>query len=323
VKTLLLIGGSGFFGKCFLDSYKRGLLAKWGITKVLIMSRNSERLKIEAPELLDPSIQLLIGDVGNINFLPNADYVIHAAASTDSANYLARPEMEKKNIQAGTYNYCDLAKKFHYNSRIIYCSSGAVYGQQPASLEYLPEDFDGGDIKEMPPVKRDYAVAKRDAEKAIQILGSQGCSVSIARCFAFVGKYLPRHQHFAIGNFIEDGLKNRPIVVNANQPVLRSYMHADDLVHWLMTICHSASPLCPTYNVGSDQAVTIGELAELVAKRFTVEVNKADLTQGNIDRYIPSISKAINELGLNISIDLSAAIDKTIESIQMKKLHAS
>jgi len=69
--------------------------------------------------------------------------------------------------------------------------------------------------------------------------------------------------------------------------------------------------------------VTIGELAELVAKRFTVEVNKADLTQGNIDRYIQSISKAINELGLNISIDLSAAIDKTIESIQMKKLHAS
>lgn len=322
MKTLLLIGGSGFFGKSILDSYKRGLLAQWRISKVLVMSRNSERLKIEAPELLDSSIQLLTGDVGNINSLPNADYVIHAAASTDAANYLARPEVEKKNIQAGTYNYCDLAKKFHRNSRIIYCSSGAVYGQQPACLEYLPENFDGGDVKEMSPVKRDYAVAKRDAEKAIETLGSQGCLVSIARCFAFVGQYLPRDQHFAIGNFIQDGLMNRSINVKATFPVYRSYMHADDLVHWLMTICHSASPLCPTYNVGSDQALTIGDLAELVAQRFTVDVHKANLSQESVDRYIPSIAKAKKELGLKLTIDLATAIDKTIEAISIKNLHA-
>jgi len=299
------------------------LLNSWSIDSVNVLARNAVNLSTQFPELINGSIKLINSDIAKSHELPFADYVIHAAASTDAVNYKSRPEVEKMNIRAGTYNYCNLAGKFHCNSRIVYCSSGAVYGQQPADMEYLSEEFNGDSVDEMPPEKRDYAAAKCDAEKAIRILGSQGGAVSIARCFSFVGKYLPLDQHFAIGNFIQDGLMGRPINVNANRPVFRSYMHTDDLVHWLMTICHAASPLCPTYNVGSDQALTIGELAELVAKRFTVEVKKADLTQGNIDRYIPSISKAINELRLNISIDLSVAIDKTIESIQRKKLHAS
>jgi len=321
--SLLVIGGSGFFGKSILDAYGRGLLNSWHIDSITVLARNACSLSIQFPELIDDSITLINSDIATCHELPFADYVIHAAASTDAANYLARPEVEKKNIQAGTYNYCKLAEKFHLNSRIVYCSSGAVYGQQPADLEYLSEEFDCGSVDEMSLVKRDYAAAKRDAEQAIRNLGSQGGAVSIARCFAFVGEHLPRDKHFAIGNFIQDGLMGRPINVKATFPVYRSYMHADDLVHWLMTICHSSNPLCPIYNVGSDRAVTIGELAELVAKRFAIEANKAELTQGNVDRYIPSTSKAKNELGLSVSIDLSAAIDRTIESIQAKKLHAA
>jgi len=320
--SLLVIGGSGFFGKSILDGYKRGLLDSWSIDSISVLARNATSLSTQFPELIDDSIRLINGDIATCHELPFADYVIHAAASTDASNYLARPDVEKKNIQAGTYNYCDLAKKFHSGSRIVYCSSGAVYGQQPASMEYLLEEFNGGSVDEMSPVKRDYAAAKRDAEQAIRTLGSHGRAVSIARCFAFVGKYLPRDQHFAIGNFIQDGLMGRPINVKATFPVYRSYMHSDDLVHWLMTICHSANTLCPIYNVGSDYALTIEDLAELVAQRFAVDVHKSGLSQKGIDRYIPSIAKARKELGLKLSIDLEAAIDRTIEAIRMKNLHA-
>jgi dTDP-glucose 4,6-dehydratase len=111
----------------------------------------------------------------------------------------------------------------------------------------------------------------------------------------------------------------RAINVKANFPAYRSYMYADDLVHWLMTICHSASPFCPIYNVGSDQALTIGHLAELVAQKFTVNVEKKELIQKNVDRYIPSIAKAKDELGLELSIDVEDAIDKTIEAIRIKR----
>lgn len=315
--TLLVIGGSGFFGKSILDSYKRGLLNPWDIDTVMVMARNAEGLKESNPELLSDSVKLLNGDISSCLELPGADYVIHAAASTDVRNYLTSPDVEKKNIQAGTYNYCELAKKFHLNSRILYCSSGAIYGQQPPSMEYLSEDYVGGSTDEMDQTKKDYAAAKRDGEKAIIELGKEGLKVSIARCFAFVGKYLPRDQHFAIGNFIEDGRKGRSIEVKARHKVYRSYMHADDLASWLMTICHSSNQNCPIYNVGSDCSVDMTELANLVGLEFNVCITAHEIVSNVVDRYVPSILRAQNQLGLGLTIDIKQAIKATIDSIDI------
>lgn len=317
--SLLIIGGSGFFGKSILDAYRRGLLNFWGIDSIGVLARNAHRLSEQFPELIDDSIRLIDSDIATCHELPVADYVIHAAASTDAANYLLRPEAEKNNIQAGTYNYCELAKKFHRNSHIVYCSSGAVYGQQPADLEYLTEEFHGGDVNEMPPVKRDYAAAKRDGEKAIQLLGRDGLNTSIARCFAFVGKYLPRDQHFAIGNFIQDGLDGSPILVKADQFVYRSYMHSDELVEWLMTILSSASINCPIFNVGSDEEIQIDNLASQIGNRFGVDVVICNERKSGVDRYIPSITKARMLLNLKCKWSLSEAIEKTIVAIQNEK----
>lgn len=323
MKTLLLIGGTGFFGKSFLDSHRRGMLSRWGISKILIVSRNAERLRIEVPVLLNSSIHLIAGDVGIMNSLPSADYVIHAAASTNARSYLDQPDIEKRNIQAATYNYCKLARSAHFKGKILYVSSGAVYGPQPSDIEFLNEsyEFDGLD-EGFVDGKRDYAFAKRDAENAIQELGKENINVAIARCFAFVGPWLPRDQHFAIGNFIRDGLMGRPIDVKASRQVYRSYMHSDDLVNWLMTICDNASRNCPIYNVGSDEAIEIRDLAELVAQKFSIKVNKAALNDCGIDRYVPSIDKASKELGLKLSMDLLGAIDKTIETIRAQKQYA-
>lgn len=321
--NLLVIGGTGFFGKSILDGFQRGLLHPWGIETVDIMARQTEQFKDKHANLINDRVKLHALDITKCNTLPKAEYVIHAAASTNAVNYLTHGEDEKRNIQAGTYNYCKLAIEHHQYSKIVYCSSGAVYGQQSESVQFISENSTLEPIATLSENKKDYAAAKRDAENAIVDLGRAGLQTSIARCFAFVGPYLPRDQHFAIGNFIEDGLKSRPIKVKTNRPVFRSYMHADDLVHWLMTICHSANSLCPIYNVGSDQALTIGDVAELVAQRFIVDIHKAKLSQENVDRYIPSIAKAKKELGLKLEIDLATAIDKTIDAVlSMNNPHA-
>lgn len=314
--SLLIIGGTGFFGKSILDGYKRGLLKPWGINLIYVLARHAQKLKIDAPELMEFSIKLVNGDIATCTELPVADYVIHAAASTDAANYLSRPEVEKRNIQAGTFNYCELAKKFHQKSRIVYCSSGAVYGQQPPDLDMIPEDYCGGSVDEMSPTKRDYAAAKRDAENAIMEMGKQGISVSIARCFAFIGVYLPRDKHFAIGNFIEDGLNKRPIAVKADHYVYRSYMYADDLVEWLMTIAAASNPNCPVFNVGSDEALEIREVARIVADKFTVPLKSAVISKPNVDRYIPSIGKIEVQGPLRSKFNLREALDITVASIQ-------
>ena len=319
MSTLLVIGGTGFFGKSILDSFTRGGLKTWGVKRVIAMSRNAESLRKEAPQLISSGVELHSADITTTSRLPAADIVIHAAASTDAARYLSRPLEEQQNIQAGTYNSCKLAKTFHAGSKILYVSSGAVYGKQPEGMTHIPEEYEANNLSELSEGKRDYAIAKHDAEEAVKNLGQQGLSVSIARCFAFVGPWLPRNQHFAIGNFIEDGLQGRPITVKANKAVYRSYMYADDLVEWMMTIALHASPECPVYNVGSDQAVLMGDLARLTAGEFGVNASVPDITESSIDRYIPSINKARNALGLTLQHDLIAGIRHTIHDIHATK----
>ncbi len=314
MKTLLVIGGTGFFGKSILDAFSRNLLAPWHISKVIVMSRNANKLLQDTPDLVGPNVELYSADITNTERLPLADYVIHAAASTDVRNYLSSPEDEKKNIQAGTYHYCDLARIHHTNSKIVYVSSGAIYGVQPPDFDQIDESF-VGELSKMAPGKLDYAVAKQDAEKAIIDLGTAGLNVSIARCFAFVGKYLPRDQHFAIGNFIDDVINKRQITVKANYQVYRSYMYADDLVEWLMTIADNSSTNCPIYNVGSDQAVLVGDLAKILANTYHVQLEIPLINNFKIDRYIPSIEKASRELNLNITTRLDDAINITIKKI--------
>jgi nucleoside-diphosphate-sugar epimerase len=314
--TLLVIGGSGFFGKSILDMFQRGELARWNVDKVIAMSRSAKRLETEVPELVIGNVELVELDIATTSYLPEADYVIHAAASTDARNYLNAGDKERENIQAGTLNYCNLAKSSHKSSKILYVSSGAVYGTQPAEMDYIDETYQFNDPMDIPEGKRDYTVAKRDAEALIKELGADEMNVSIARCFAFVGKYLPRDQHFAIGNFIADGLEGRPIKVKANHLVYRSYMYADDLVAWMMEIVVNANSQCPLFNVGADQSVSMGCLASKVAAYFEVAVDAENIVSEKIDRYVPSIQKAFDELGLGCKFDLDQSIHQTIQAIK-------
>ncbi|KPC52262.1 NAD-dependent epimerase/dehydratase family protein [Amantichitinum ursilacus] len=309
-RTLLVIGGTGFFGKSILDAFIDGALTPWQIGRVIVLARHASALPMQFPEFATPGIEYIDADIARSDALPAADIVIHAAASTDARDYLTRPVTERQNILAGTLNYCRLAPIFHAHSQIVYASSGAVYGPLEALIP-VREDAPMRDIDAMPEGKRPYAAAKRDAEQAIKALGQAGLRVSIARCFAFIGRWLPRDQHFAIGNFIQNGLDGTPIVVKATHPVYRSYMHADDLVTWLLHIAAASAADCPTFNVGSDQSLTMAQIAGHVAQHFKVPLQIAVPTSATIDWYVPSIDKAQQQLGVALRFDLAQAIAAT------------
>jgi dTDP-glucose 4,6-dehydratase len=314
--SLLVIGGTGFFGKSILDAFQRNMLNPWSIDKITIIARRPEEIQGEYSKLITKRVKFIKGDICSISELPFADFVIHAAASTDARNYIASSSTERSNIIRGTLNYCELAKKFHQKSKIVYVSSGAVYGPQPHDLEKIPEDFVFLDAEKLPENKRDYAYAKRDSEKAIIDLCLIGLNVSIARCFAFIGPWLPLDQHFAIGNFINDGLNNRKIKVIAKYKVYRSYMYADDLVEWLMTIADKSNPSCPIYNVGSDQEILMNDLASKIGDFFHQETDMLPHSSDDVDIYIPDISRAIKDLKLHLKYNLDEAISSTVETIK-------
>jgi dTDP-glucose 4,6-dehydratase len=294
MSTLLVIGGTGFFGKSILDSFKRGLLADFNISKIVVLARNTDKFKIVYPELCLTNVEFINGDISTINALPEADLILHAASSTNLSDYNnIYNNAGKNNIEKAVKNYCSLAPYYHSNSKILYCSSGAVYGKQPLDVEKIDENFKfQTDLSELTIEKQNYCLGKRFAEKEIINLGKSGLFVSIARCFAFKGKYLPKDQHFAYGNFIGQAEKGESVIVKTNGIVYRSYLDADDMVISLLNILHFSSTSCPIYNVGSDKQISLYDLAKNIAMKYGVNCEFENYNQKVIiDRYVPNTEK--------------------------------
>ena len=315
MKTLLVIGGTGFFGESFRDAFRRGVLDFYDVKRLILASRSAipSRENLDSERVLE-YIQL---DVTKDRTFPNAEYVIHAAATTNAARYLSDGQAEHLNITTGVSNFAEFGGHTYRESSILFTSSGAVYGVPGPRLEDFSENNTLVNFELLAPTKRDYADAKLQAEDEFSKLGKRhGISVSIARCFAFVGRRLPRDQHFAVGNFIKNILSSEPIIVRARHAVVRSYMHADELVHWLMRILQSGNTECPIFNVGSDDAIELHDLAKVLASEFKIPLMMQTVSEPEIDFYVPNIDKAKNKLGLKVEYGSYEAILRTIHEIK-------
>ena len=292
MKTLLIIGGTGFFGKSILESFIHGKLENFGISNIKIMARETENFKNKFPELINEKVDFFIDDITKTDNIPDADIIIHAATSTNAKDYLINGDAHIENIEKGVTNFCKIALQNKIQSKIVYCSSGAVYGQQPSNILTIDENFPFQDVSTLSEEKQKYCLGKRFAEQAMINVGLKGLNVSIARCFAFYGKYLPRDQHFAFGNFIGQAEEGKNIEVKAKKHVYRSYMSSNELVESLINVANQANNNCPIYNVGSDIEISIQDLAIKIANEYKVGYNIAEITDfDNIDRYVPNIDK--------------------------------
>ena len=197
--------------------------------------------------------------------------------------------------------------------RFLMISSGLVYGTQPASLSHIPESYSGG--PDTTDARLVYAEGKRLSELLGTVYSRQsGLECPIARGFAFTGPYLPLEIHFAIGNFIADCLKKRPIRILGDGTPLRSYLYAADLAIWLWTILVRGQS-GRVYNVGSEEAVSIAQLAGRVIQALgasqPVEIAKKPVKGVPAERYVPDTARARRELGLEQWISLDEAIRRT------------
>jgi len=301
-KKLLIIGGSGFFAKSILDyilnynlfkSVKTVLLLSRGINKIIISKNLKKKIKIKT----------ISADISKLTKIPFADYVIYCVINH---NY-------KEDYKA-VCNYCSLAKKHHLKSKILFTSSGAVYGVQPKHVTKIKENYleKYQKINFKDGYKEKYSNIKLKSENLFKELGNKGLKVSIARCFSFVGRHLPQNLHYVIGNIINNVLRNKDINIKANYRIIRSYMYSDDLVRWLLKILDNSNNQCPIYNVGSDNKVSIHKIANFLAKKYNLQILSSKILSKKIDNYIPNINKARKELNLTINNDSLEAIQKTI-----------
>jgi dTDP-glucose 4,6-dehydratase len=311
--SLFITGGTGFVGRWLL-----ALLAyananrKLGITAT-VLTRSPSNFAENCPDIANnPTFRFVEGDVRFFEF-PKAKFtqILHGAADTN-VEAEDRPLDLLDTIVGGTRRVLDFAL-LSGAKRFLFLSSGAIYGPQPVTLAALPENYTGA----CPTTDRRsiYSQSKRLAEQLVTTYRAEhGLETVIARLFAFAGPGLPLNAHFAIGNFIRDALAGRDIIVTGDGTAQRSYLYAADLAAWLVhLLVHGRAG--SAYNVGSDHAVSIGQLAATVAKSIPSAKGyaiKGAPSSGELRaRYVPSIARARTELGLDVWTPLEDAIKRT------------
>ena len=317
-KRIFITGGTGFFGCWLVESFLHINRVEQLGAQATILTRNPEAFRQKCPHLaFDPAITLLAGDVRDFAFpadLAEAEfrYVIHAATETSARQGSAEPADIFETIVRGTERTLEFAAS-HGTRKFLFTSSGAVYGPQPPSITHIPEDY--VNASNSPDRVPAYGEGKCAAELlCARYSSAHAMECKIARCFAFVGPHLPLDAHFAIGNFIRDAMRGDAIQVRGDGTPKRSYMYAADLTIWLWTILFRAPSLEP-FNVGSDQALSILELAHVVAGtlglKADVEVAQAAEPGVPARQYVPCIDKAEKQLGLQCCVSLEDAIRRT------------
>jgi dTDP-glucose 4,6-dehydratase len=314
-KQIFITGGTGFIGCWLLESFAWANAHLDLHASALVLTRDFNAFQKKAPHLAaNPAITFLIGDVRDFTF-PAGEFshIMHAATSASAKLNSEDPLLMFDTIIEGTRHTLDFAAQCQARNFLL-TSSGAVYGRQPANMTHVSEDYGGAPDPADP--NSAYGEGKRAAELLCALYSKKyGIETKVARCFAFVGPYLPLDIHYAIGNFIRDGLNGGPIQVKGDGTPYRSYLYAADLTLWLWTILFNGKA-CRAYNVGSEADMTIAEIANTVAQCFdkpvAVTVDKIADPDKPAERYVPLTKRVRDEFGIHNVMDLSESIRKTI-----------
>jgi dTDP-glucose 4,6-dehydratase len=301
-----MTGGTGFFGLWLLETLAYAE-AQLGLgLKATILTRNARMFAEKAPHLARNAMFVWQeGDVRDFPF-PKGEFshMIHAGSTGNSG----RPREMLETILDGTRRVLDLAGQSRC-PRLLFISSGAVYGPQPPELERIPETFSGAPCPVSPASA--YGEGKRVAELLCTLAAQEtGLTAVIARCFAFIGQHLPQDAHYAAGNFLRDALRGGPIRIESDGRPVRSYLHMADLMIWLFTLLAKGKS-CQPCNVGSDAAVSLFELASAIRAALLPDgIIQVCQPPGAFPapRYVPEISYARQTFGLDVRIRLPEAI---------------
>ena len=316
-KRLLITGATGFFGKWLLAALAELNQHRNVGLEITALSRSPERFLEHHPSYRGLcGVRYLAADVSTFTqALPRVDLAIHAATEAARPGWQQNASEVIETTVTGT-RLMLAALHTAGVKRVLTTSSGAVYGRQPSETTHLPETYLGAPDCMSSAATTAYAEGKRLSELLGVVAAKEhGFDFVSARCFAFIGAYLPLDAHFAAGNFARDVLTGGPISIGGDGTPHRSYLYAGDLVVWLVTLLLTGAS-GRAYNVGSDESVSIKTLAERMAevdgRGCAIEVKTPVDPTKPIARYVPSIDRARTELGLEVFTPLDDSIARML-----------
>lgn len=312
----LITGGTGFMG-IWIAELINFLNKNYQFnTRLILLSRRANSLNLTAPHLANQKdIMLIEKDVLMVVDIPNdVNWVIHAAGTPDNRIYASEPLRAMNTIINGTERILSTCTRLPSLRKFLNISSGLVYGVQPWKMNQIPESFRG--VAEFSSINSAYVESKRAAETICAVYRNQHrLPITNARPFAFIGPYQLLDRPWAINNFIRDALLGEDIRILGDGNTVRSYMYPSDMAVWLIN-CLLHGSVGTSYNIGNPIGISLYHLAEKIADnvhpRPKIVSRLLEDNVANTSKLIPDTTLAERSFSLKITVDLDAAVKRTI-----------
>lgn len=299
MERTVITGGAGFLGSHLCDYF---------------LDRGHEVICID---------NLITGDPGNIAHLfgnnrfrfikhdvtdfihveGKIDNILHFASPASPIDYLKLPIHTLKVGSLGTHKALGLAKA--KKARFLLASTSECYGdplEHPQSEEYW------GHVNPVGP-RGVYDEAKRFAEAmTMAYCRHEGISTRIVRIFNTYGPRMRLEDGRALPTFMRQALRAEDITIFGDGRQTRSFCHVNDLVRGIYLLLQSQE-VYPV-NLGNPEEITVGELAEKIAKLCGTRsrIVYEDLPEDDPKVRRPDISKAKRLLGWEPEINIDEGL---------------
>ena len=324
---ILVTGGSGFIG-----SHLTELLLARGHFVTIVDDLSTGRQSNLAAIRNHPSLSILNQDLANPDLIrdlcSHVEVVYHLAAAVGVALIAKNPiESIHRNIYP-TQLLLDalcLQRSQGRNVPMFFASTSEVYGKNP-KLVWNEED----DLVFGATTKPRWSYG---ASKAIDEFLALACSrqyqlpIVIGRFFNVVGPRQTGTYGMVLPRFVEAAIQGRPIVVHDDGRQERCFAHVADVVDAVIKLTESPEAYGRVFNIGSDQTISILDLAKKVRDMVNPKVeitfqsysDAYDMDFEDIRRRVPDLSRIRNSIAYNPKHNLESIIRDVHEEMLREK----
>jgi UDP-glucose 4-epimerase len=314
----LVTGGAGFVGSHLCDV----LLSKGHrVTAIDDLSTGSARniAHLRGHDRFSARFASVFERELVAELVDEADVVVHLAAAVGVKLIVHSPVHTIETNVSGTERVLQFASK--KGKKVLIASTSEVYGK--ASKIPFCEDDD----MVLGPTCRSrwsYACSKAlDEFLALSYYHERHTPVVIVRLFNTVGPRQTGHYGMVVPRFVEQALNRQPITVYGDGNQSRCFGYVGDVVTGIVRLCEEPRAVGEIFNLGSDEEITINQLAELVREvtGSTSDIVHIPYEQAYAEgfedmmRRVPSLRKASRLIDYRPTLRIRDIVEKVAASL--------
>lgn len=321
-KKFLITGATGLIASFIVDLLMYLNTERNAEIKIYALGRKEDRLRQRYVSYQEsPWLDFIVQDVCTpLDFSVPVDYIVHAAGNGYPAAFREDPVGTMLPAVVGTYNILEYMRK-HQAGRMVYVSSGEVYGQGTEQILAFEESYSGY-VDSMDP-RSCYPSAKRAAETLCASYYRQyHTQAVVARPAHTFGPNTTARDNRANTQFVRNVISNEDIVLKSSGTQVRSYTYVADCASGILTVLlHGRAG--EAYNVANaTEKVAVREFAAMAAaaggrKCVYKAPNETELAERSPILYAALDTAKLQGLGWNSVFSVKTGVEHTLEILRV------